>query len=101
MDNNFKYFTTESPDWNFMIEKCNPDHLAANRVVLSVMTEYGLCNNIRMSQYQYIAFILTTQMVTYNEPRKQRSKPRYNKSKYRRSRNTKKRESKERESKES
>jgi hypothetical protein len=62
MDNHKIYFTKESPDWNNMIEISKPERLAANRVVLSIMSEYGLCNDRRMSPIQFSNFIKTTQI---------------------------------------
>lgn len=58
------YFTNESPDFNFFLEKGRMDRIAANRVVLSVMTEYGLINNHKMNAQEYSAFIETQQTTT-------------------------------------
>ena len=63
MDTYKIYFERESPDWNNMIEITKPERLAANRVVLSIMSEYGLCNDRRMSPIQFSNFIMTTQAV--------------------------------------
>lgn len=57
------YFIRESPDFNLGIWG-KPGRIAANRVVLCTMTEYGLCNDRRMSIQEYSAFIETQQMVT-------------------------------------
>lgn len=65
--NNLLYFEKESPDWNMFIEKGDPNKIAANRCVLSIMTEFGLCNDYSMSARQYTAFIMTTQSTTYND----------------------------------
>ena len=58
------YFVRESPDFNNMLEKGRIERIAANRVILCTMTEYGICNDRRMSIQEYSAFIETQQMVT-------------------------------------
>lgn len=60
----FKYFITESPDFNNMIYKGRIERIATNRVVLCIMTEFGLCNNRRMMTHEYNSFVETIQMTT-------------------------------------
>jgi hypothetical protein len=57
------YFIRESPDFNFCIWG-KPERIATNRVILCTMTEYGLCNDRRMSIREYSSFIETQQMTT-------------------------------------
>lgn len=61
------YFVKESPDFNFVIKKGMVGRIAANRVVLCVMTEYGLVNNRRMSVSEFSRFIESTQIATGKE----------------------------------
>lgn len=58
------YFVKESPDFNFMLEKGRIERIAANRVIICTITEYGIMNDRRMSTREYSAFIETQQMVT-------------------------------------
>lgn len=55
------YFDRESPDYNFGMWG-KPERLAANRCIICVMTEYGLCNNERMRASQVDSFIESIQM---------------------------------------
>lgn len=57
------YFERESPDYNFGLWG-KLERVAANRVVLCAMTEFGLCNDRRMNTREYNSFIETQQMVT-------------------------------------
>lgn len=57
------YFIRESPDFNFCLWG-KPERIAANRVVLCTMTEFGLMNDRRMTAREYNSFIETQQMVT-------------------------------------
>lgn len=57
------YFIKESPDYNFGLWG-KPERIAANRVVLCTMTEFGICNNRKMSIREYSDFIETLQMTT-------------------------------------
>ena len=57
------YFNKESPDFNFGL--CgDPKKIAANRVVLCILTEYGLCNNRKMRPHEYSAFVESVQTTT-------------------------------------
>lgn len=58
------YFVKESPDFNFMLEKGRIERIAENRVIICTMTEYGICNDRRMSTREYSAFMETQQMAT-------------------------------------
>lgn len=60
------YFIRESPDFNLGIWG-KPERIAANRVVMCIMSEFGICNDRRMSIQEYSAFIETQQMVTYSK----------------------------------
>ena len=57
------YFDKESPDFNYGIWG-KYERLAANRVVICVMTEYGLCNNMRMQTHQINKLIESIQTTT-------------------------------------
>ncbi len=57
------YFNTESPDFNFGLWG-DLKKIVANRTVLCILTEYGLCNNRRMMPHEYNAFIESLQMIT-------------------------------------
>lgn len=61
------YFMKESPDFNYFIERGRTGRIAANRVVLCVMTEYGLVSDRRMSASEFSRFIESTQMSTGKE----------------------------------
>lgn len=58
------YFIRESPDFNYMLEKGRMERIAANRIVLCVMSEFGLCNDRRMNIEEFSRFIETTQVTT-------------------------------------
>lgn len=58
------YFETESPDFNNMIWKGLLCHIAANRCILSIMTEFGLMNDRKMSMREYSSFIENIQRTT-------------------------------------
>lgn len=60
------YFERESPDYNFGLWG-KLERIAANRVVLCTMTEFGLCNDRRMNTREYNSFIETQQIVTYSK----------------------------------
>lgn len=60
------YFERESPDFNIGLWG-KSERIAANRVVLCTMTEFGLANDRRMSTQEYSAFIETQQIVTYSK----------------------------------
>ncbi len=57
------YFEKESPDFNLGLYG-KLERLAANRVILSMMSEYGLCNNARMQAHQVNAVIESLQATT-------------------------------------
>ena len=57
------YFQTESPDYNFGLWG-RPERIAANRVVLCIITEFGLCNDMRMRAQQINALIESLQTIT-------------------------------------
>ena len=58
------YFEIESPDFNLGLWG-KPERIAANRVVLCTMTEFGMMNDRKMSIREYSSFIETQQMVTW------------------------------------
>ena len=58
------YFEIESPDFNLGLWG-KPERIAANRVVLCTMTEFGMMNDRRMSIREYSSFIETQQMATW------------------------------------
>jgi hypothetical protein len=57
------YFDKESPDFNMGLYG-KLERLAANRVILSIMSEFGLCNSARMQAYQVNALIESLQVST-------------------------------------
>ena len=57
------YFDKESPDFNYGLWG-KYERLAANRVVICVMTEYGLCNNMRIHIHQINKLIESLQTTT-------------------------------------
>jgi hypothetical protein len=57
------YFEKESPDFNLGLYG-KSERLAANRVILSMMSEYGLCNNARMQAHQVNAVMESLQATT-------------------------------------
>ena len=57
------YFDKESPDFNYGLWG-KPERLAANRVVVCLMTEYGLCNDRRMQAHQINRLIESLQTTT-------------------------------------
>jgi hypothetical protein len=57
------YFDRESPDFNIGLWG-KPERLAANRVVLCLITEFGLCNNARMQAHQVNTIIESLQAAT-------------------------------------
>lgn len=60
------YFERESPDYNFGLWG-KLERIAANRVILCVMTEFGLTNDRKMNVREYNSFIETQQIVTYSK----------------------------------
>jgi hypothetical protein len=64
------YFDKESPEFNMGLYG-KLERLAANRVVLCLITEFGLCNNAKMQAYQVNALIESLQAATgtFKEPR--------------------------------
>ena len=64
------YFDKESPDYNLGLYG-KPERLAANRVILCLLTEFGLCNYARMQAYQVNDLIESLQPVTgsFKEPK--------------------------------
>ncbi len=61
----------ESPDYNFMVDG-RPERIAANRVVLCVLTEFGLMNNRRMKKNEFSYFIGLTQITTGRDEESER-----------------------------
>lgn len=59
------YLVGEAPDANFGVWG-KIERIAANRVVLATMTEFGMMNNRRMTAREYSSFIETQQMTTGN-----------------------------------
>jgi hypothetical protein len=57
------YFDKESPEFNYGLWG-KPERLAANRVVLCLLTEFGLCNDAKMQAHQVNALIESLQMAT-------------------------------------
>ncbi len=57
------YFDKESPDFNMGLWG-KLERLAANRVVVCLMSEFGLCNNARMQAHQVSALIESIQTTT-------------------------------------
>jgi hypothetical protein len=57
------YFDRESPDFNVGLWG-KPERLAANRVIICIMTEFGLCNNARMQAHQVNSLIESLQATT-------------------------------------
>jgi hypothetical protein len=68
------YFDKESPDFNFGIWG-KPERLAANRVVLCIMTEYGLFNDKRMQSHQINKLLISLQKTTGNFKESKTVKP--------------------------
>jgi hypothetical protein len=64
------YFDKESPEFNMGLYG-RSERLAANRVVMCIMTEFGLCNNARMQAHQVNTLIEYLQAATgtFKEPR--------------------------------
>ena len=64
------YFDREVPDFNLGLYG-KPERLAANRVVLCIMSEFGLCNDTRMQAHQVNVLIESLQAITgtFKEPR--------------------------------
>lgn len=64
------YFERESPEFNYGLWG-KPERLAANRVILCLMTEFGLCNDARMQAHQVNTLIESLQATTgtFKEPR--------------------------------
>ena len=58
------YFVKEYPDFNLMLEKGRIERIAANRVFICTLTEFGLMNGRRMNIQEYSLFIETQQTVT-------------------------------------
>lgn len=57
------YFDRETHDFNMGLNG-KPERLAANRVVLCIMSDFGLVNNTRMQAYQLNALIESLQTAT-------------------------------------
>lgn len=57
------YFDRESPDFNVGLWG-KPERLAANRVILCLMTEFGLVNDTRMQAHQINVLIESLQATT-------------------------------------
>ena len=57
------YFDKESPDFNYGLWG-KPERLAANRAIVCIMTEYGLCNDRRMQAHQINKLIESLQTTT-------------------------------------
>jgi hypothetical protein len=57
------YFDKESPEYNLGLYGKH-ERLAANRVVLCVLTEFGLVNDARMQAHQVNAVIESSQATT-------------------------------------
>lgn len=57
------YFDRESPDFNIGLWG-KPERLAANRVVLCIISEFGLCNNARIQAHQVNTLIESLQAST-------------------------------------
>lgn len=70
MEPNPIYFDRESPDFNMGLNG-KLERLAANRVVLCLMTEFGICNSARIQAYQVNDLIESLQAATgtFKEPR--------------------------------
>ncbi len=64
------YFDREAPDFNLGLYG-KPERLAANRVVLCMMSEFGLCNDARMQAHQVNILIESLQAATgtFKEPK--------------------------------
>ena len=64
------YFDRESPEFNLGLYG-KPERLAANRVVLCLLTEFGLVNDARMQTHQVNVLIESLQVATgtFKEPR--------------------------------
>lgn len=64
------YFDKEAPEFNFGLYG-RPERLAANRVILCLLTEFGLVNDARMQAHQVNALIESLQPATgsFKEPR--------------------------------
>jgi hypothetical protein len=60
------YFDKESPDFNYGLNG-RLERLPANRVILCIMTEYGLCNNKRMKAHQINSFIRIIQATSISK----------------------------------
>jgi hypothetical protein len=61
MVSTYREFNNESPDYNFFLTQGKAERLAANRVVICTMTEFGLMNNRKMRSYEYSKFIVNLQ----------------------------------------
>lgn len=57
------YFDQESPDYNLGLWG-KQERQAANRVILCLMTEYGMINNRKMQARQVSSVIKTVQFIT-------------------------------------
>lgn len=64
------YFDKESPEFNYGLYG-RLERLAANRVILCLLTEFGLVNDARMQAHQVNALIESLQVATgsFKEPR--------------------------------
>ena len=60
------YFERESPDYNFGLWG-KPERIVANRVVMCILTEFGMTNDRRMTTREYNSFIEIQQIVTYSK----------------------------------
>jgi len=61
------YFERGSPDFNYMLEKGRIERIAANKVTICTMTEFGLVNDRRMSASEFSRFIGSTQIAIGKE----------------------------------
>lgn len=61
------YLIKESPDFNFLLENGRMDRIAANRAVLCIMTEFGLCNDRKMNAREFSNFIESIQITSGQE----------------------------------
>lgn len=77
------YFMKESPDFDLFIEKGRMERISANRVVICVMTEFGLYNDRRMGVDEFGRFIESIQTATgtLNEKKEDIRKNHYKKKK--------------------
>lgn len=58
----FRSFIKESPDYNFMLLEGHIERIAANRVVLCTITEFGIMNDRRMTKRELLSFLNSIQI---------------------------------------